>query len=319
VNSSLHWSAWRCALAMPSKLALKHHSLSNRQVLLLRLCDERGEHWTEAAPLPGWSTDSLNDNETALAQLKDKTPQQALKLNLPQALSTAMGLLTFPNTNKQSKPVESNYLLLNHADLTEAALHSRTVKIKVGQLDIEQDIQRISVLLKQLPTTVKIRLDSNQSWGYNEIEQLNKNFSHESRIDYIEEPLLPELNYQQWSQYSELAFAHDERLACKTFIPDPLCKALVVKPTILGWQRTLDCHQWALQHNKEVILSSSFESALGLNLLNNLALHWLQTNPQGLATEAFFDNPFDHYFSAQSSIENTKLPLANLRNVDRIL
>ena len=310
MTGSVQWSAWRCSLATPSKVALKHHSLNERTVLLIEIRDDQGTRWTEAAPLPGWSEDSLQENEMALAHLQKNTPAQALEQPLPMALSTAVGLLTIPPARQPIKSVESNALLLNDDDLNATLLGSSCVKMKVGQQSLTQDIQRIKDLLTRLSGNARLRLDANQSWTYDDVKQLSSALGDDPRIDYIEEPLQNELNYKRWSDISTLNFAHDERLATANFAPNVHCKALVIKPTILGWQRTLDYYHWAQQHNKAITLSSSFESKIALNLMNNLALHWQLNTEQGLATDQYFNN----------TMQTTgDLPLANLTHIERLL
>ena len=276
---------------------------------MLRLRDEAGERWSEAAPLTGWSRDTLQDNMAALHLLAGVSLAQAMQRPLPPALSTALGLLSIPSTTGHAE-LAMNTLLLNGDVINEQRLASSCIKMKVGQQPIEHDIQRITAVLQQLPQTATLRLDANQSWGYADVQQLNIAFQHERRIDYIEEPLQPNLSYQHWSRISRIDFAHDERLAATEFQPSVNCSAMVIKPTLLGWQRTLVCHDWASKHHKPMVLSSSFESLIGLNLLKNLARYWQLTTIHGLATDHFFDNPLQR---------TGDLPLANVTNIERLL
>lgn len=307
------WSAWRATLSAPASLPLRHHSIEQRSVLLIRLVQDGVTAWAEASPLPGWSHDTLADNQAALTQLTARTPEQALTDNLPAALSSAVGLLTLPGHELRQPAVRSNTLLLDGGEDTRAADQTAdavVLKVKVGRRPIEADIERLNSLLAATGPHTRLRLDANQSWTLDDVHSLMRAFGDETRIDYVEEPLLPELSYRLWPQQSHLRFAHDERLLATDFVPSPQCAALVLKPTILGWARTCQARQWALQHHKTIIVSSSFESRIGLNQLNNLALYWQLAEPQGLATAEFFDNPWD----------DSREPILNhLKAVERVL
>ncbi|WP_196158812.1 o-succinylbenzoate synthase [Reinekea sp. G2M2-21] len=310
------WSAWSATLALPKSVTLRHHSIEQRQVLLLCYQSANETLWTEAAPLPGWSCDTVVDNRAALPQIQGLTPQQALSVDLPPALSTAVGLLTLPNCARREPAVESNLLLLEDDDIlgeTVINVGKRCYKVKVGRLPIDVDIARIQSLLAQSCEHICFRLDANQSWTYEDIHKLDVALGDEPRIAYVEEPLRPELSYQLWPSVTRLAFAHDERLRQPDFKPDPHCSALVIKPTLLGWSRTQDCNQIARQQGCSQVLSSSFESLVGLNLLNNLARHWQLSTVQGLATADFFQQQW-HTPDAENP-----LPIAPVFDVEQVL
>jgi O-succinylbenzoate synthase len=291
------------SLAFKQPLALSRGYLSERPVLLLKLDINGQPHWAEAAPLPDWSFDSFSENlEAALSLPKTEFFLEETNLSLPAALSSALWLVEFASEGNGSDMVDSNTLITGDQAMPE--MLGNVVKLKVGKLPFEKDIQRIQQCLSLLSNGQKLRLDANRSWSLDDVQTLEKTISNVSQIDYIEEPLRNAKEYERWQEFSALPFALDESLMdqeCFELIENCLPKALVLKPTILGSKRTQRLFTAARELQLDTIISSSFESPVGLKNLTSLAAQVAPEAVHGLATH--------HYLVCDTLTNDPAFPL----------
>jgi O-succinylbenzoate synthase len=129
-------------------------------------------------------------------------------------------------------------------------------------------------------------------------------------IEYIEEPTR---NPAHLSRLTNLPIALDESLfdIRNITIGQPNISALILKPTLLG--RRLDpLIEWGQKHQKKLIFSSSFESAIGLLHIAHLQAQYSPECAAGLDTHRFFKNNF-----FPMSIENGMLCNELLPELDR--
>ena len=187
----------------------------------------------------------------------------------------------------------------------------RVLKLKVGLDAPETEIAHLRELASHLPPGVRLRLDANGAWDYDQaarlIDQLN-----DLPIESLEEPLksleVP-LKVPDWQALRRLqaqarfALALDESLhlppppmeniAAVALHPvdnflsagDPPVRRLVLKPAAVGGLlRTLYLAREAAHLGLEVVLTSLIESAAGLWPSLQLAAAIASPIPQGLAT-----------------------------------
>lgn len=309
------WSAWRCRIALTAPLSLKRGALNEREVILLRYQHLSGGYsWAEASPLPGWSVESVDDVATACKRLVTVAkPEQALALpRLPASLSSALGLLQLDILKSKDLQIESNFLLLAFDRTIPSS--TNTIKLKVGRQPVVQEVEQINTLCEKLLPHQMLRLDANQTWRMKEAEQLLTQLSQPEKIDYIEEPLLASLDYSKWASMTDIGFAYDERLTLSPPVLYRGLKALVIKPTLLGWQVTGNLKKWADDNACQSVLSSSFESPLGLKMLKNLAEVWELKHVQGLATEHLIDSSLSEQEGGDG-----ELPLTSVIQSEQIL
>ncbi len=221
------------------KLSYPH---MEREGLIIQL-QENG--YGEIAPLPGWSTETLED---ALAQLQN--PKAPLYPSVAFGLNSAKTHIT-PCTI----PING---LDNH--------HGRTLKLKLKNLPLQEAIQKTKAHLPQYKG--KLRLDINRAWTLQEAHTFLNHFQP-SDFDYLEEPLQ---NFHELKYLAPFPIALDEHLrelpleAC--FSP-PSLKAFVIKPTLQSDYENIIIK--AKQRGIECILSSSYESGIGTAYLAILA------------------------------------------------
>jgi O-succinylbenzoate synthase len=189
------------------------------------------------------------------------------------------------------------------------------IKLKVGRDSLTKEVKTVRELRAALPETVEIRLDANRAWPFEDAREFLAAIGSES-VSYIEEPLtepgrLPELRLATGAAYAVdeslqevgwrvLASLRERGKDCLDHFPafshahliDAVlhASAWVVKPTLLG--APLEFYSATAPTNGydgPIVISSSFESGLGLGMLANLAGAVNRGRiPAGLDTQSWF-------------------------------
>ena len=257
-----------------------------REGLLVRINDG----WGEIAPLPGFSKESLQQaEEEALACL---AAIGAGKACMPVLPSVQFGFdcalrkwpaqptqLPVPYPLIQGSPLEllKNWKVWLHHTPSKA-------KLKVARHPMRDELALIRMLCDRIPT-LKLILDANQGWTREEAWTFCSHLDL-NRIEYLEDPCADFADIAFVANRTGIPVALDELLAQgKPWEPIPQLRALVLKPTLLG--SLTNCEALVAQAHKlrlKVIVSSCFESGLGLNQLFRLASEWAPEQAPGLDT-----------------------------------
>jgi O-succinylbenzoate synthase len=142
-------------------------------------------------------------------------------------------------------------------------------------LTIDEDIDRIAGVRKIVGPEALLRLDANRSWSVRDALNFMARAA-EFNIEYIEEPV-QDFNHLKMllkDGSPSLPVALDESLMQITprILPRlPALKAIVIKPTLLGLDRALRFSRKAQDIGITPVISSSFESSLGLFTLASMA------------------------------------------------
>jgi O-succinylbenzoate synthase len=311
---------YRYRLPLTEPLPVGGHTLTERRGLLLRLTDDGGnEGWGEAAPLPGFSPESLGEATSAARALMatlvgrdvPDTDLDALLRSLPAAdgapsvrFAREGAVVELRATGREGSvtrvlggtadPVALNALItVADADLDAAAdrvrqAGYRAVKMKVGRADVEDDVRRVQKLSAALGEDVGLRLDANRKWTWEQAVAFAKTVE-DVPIEYVEEPLRNPANLPEFANRTTLPLALDEttRECDPEDLPADLpVRAVVLKPTLLGGiAEARRWAGWARERNAEPVVSASYESGVGLRMLVALAGS-LSTAPAGLSTYA---------------------------------
>lgn len=285
---------YRYSLPFRQPLMFKGNRLANRQGLLVCINGQ----WGEIAPLPGFSTDTLADAEAeSLACLatmqrgekaRPKLPsvqfgfdcaQRQWPANLPAPLP--------PYPLLQGAPRE---LMLGLDNIVNGwgALPPSRIKLKVARYAMAEELALINQLAIRLPPT-KLILDANGGWTREEAQRFCTRHPLE-HIDYLEEPCSAFVDSIAVAEATGVSIALDETLSRqKEWHYHPQLKALVIKPTLIGSLSACEALvQRASECSLRVVISSSFESDLGLGLLARLASEWAPDEPPGLDTGHWF-------------------------------
>jgi len=270
-------------LRLKRPLILAHGIILNERKGVLVYDPETGG-WGDAAPLPGFSKESIEDVLQACRE--ERWKDEALP-SLRFAVESAVKPFRLPTA-----AVKVNALWIPSSESVSdfstriSGWQNPMVKIKPGN---EPQLQPIRDLLALRPD-VRLRIDGNRQWSVEQTLKLYDSLPVDS-VDYIEEPLAdPEAYTDLWSR-DQVPVALDESL----FLPEgqillqhPAVKALVIKPTLMG--DSINRAPWISQAEErqlDITWSSCFESGVGLWHLATLAN---ASGPAGLDTGAVFES-----------------------------
>ncbi len=315
----------RYRLPLARTLYLYNEPYLEREGVVLCLEGDSGHKgWGEIAPLPEFSRESL---EEAFAQSKElatrlkglsvRTSLSAVEelvnsLDLELLPSVRCGLesamlhltaemeqraISFIGKASFSEAVPLNGLLTGREDdILRQSTHLvnqgyRAVKLKVGRQALEQDVALVYRVHARLGGRATLRLDANRAWTMEQALTFGK-ATEVLEIEYVEEPLknsdeLPELG-KHWRH----PVALDESLV--DLNPEKFgrfdgLKALILKPMLLGgFAKALAWAKCAEANSIMPVVSSSFESDLGLTMLGHFAAQIAPYIPCGLETSDWF-------------------------------
>ena len=294
----------------PYKLPLRkiwkthNHQLASRSGWLIELTTETGlSGYGDCAPLPSAGTENLLQAYRYLEMYSENfqpiTASEALQ-KLPSTQSTPAArcgietaLLDLISQSEQQtlrswlSPDARNAIPVNSMigaldkDKFREAMHAvnqgyQVLKLKLGMNELNDDIQYLEDLCLHLPEQIKIRLDANGSWSYKQAEYFIKAIQH-LPVESIEEPLHePELSTLGKLQDStSIALALDEtrgKFKMEMLLKCQAVHRLIIKPTACGGLlASLDLAKRAEFHDIEVVLTSTIESAVGLQAAAQVA------------------------------------------------
>lgn len=301
---------FRYELPLARPLVLRTCICTSRSGLLLRFEDGDGAFaFGEAAPLPGFSREHLDHTlrqavmlakhlqGTALPPrlelVTDHFERWLMPFELVNSLkfavqSALLQLLTgehavpvfglAPRPHRTSIPV--NGLLWGTQDAVlaraEALLREgyATLKLKVGREPPGEDAETVRALCALCGKAGAVRLDANRAWDVPSAMAFARAIDG-CTIDYIEEPLRDPAGLVEFAGRTGLPVALDE-----TVVEHGECdldqwrgaRAAVIKPTLLGgFEIAMYLARKAINLGMTPVISSSFESPVGLTALGHLA------------------------------------------------
>ncbi len=252
--------------------------VQERKGLLLSWTDHRGNlQWSEASPLPGRSRETLQEVLVSFQNSVPTTPYPSVNFALDHPplppsdfLIPYCGLLT-----GTPREIHKMAVLLAQEQVQHA-------KLKVAQLPLADAI----AIARELLPTFHLRIDANRAWDLDTALQFASHFPPDA-FSFFEEPLSNPLQLEHFPY----PLALDESLLephLDNLLKLPHLRALVVKPTLCGgYHYCLKLAHYCLQHNLKLVLSSAFESGVGIIGLARL-MH-------ALPREALLPAGFDTY------------------------
>jgi len=319
---------FRYSLSFRQPLLLGDRTHSRRDGLLVKLTSDEGSvGWGETAPLPGFSTESLDQARTQLCEVLPSLRNKPVPAELAALDGQLSEWLATPNllpavrcglemavlnllAADQSVPLASlfsdnalgtvriNGLITGDSDeLTEESRAMRregyrAIKLKVGHNDIAVDIERTRNVYHELGSETTLRLDANCAWTFERALEFADGID-DCEIEYIEEPLDDPSRLAEFAATSGLRVALDESLDDLAPTSPPLfdgLEAVIIKPTIIGGFEKAAALAGNMRHDGPgAIISSSFESSVGIAALAHLAAAYGRPNPPvGLDTGSYF-------------------------------
>lgn len=302
---------YRYDLPLVRPLVMADCICTSRAGLLVRFENEAGAFaFGDAAPLPGYSREHLDEAAhqalglgkslrgatlpprlelvtdhferwlsafELVASLKFAVQSALLQLLMREQDIPAFGLA--PRPHRSNIPLNgllwgSRETVLERADTLVRAGYT-TLKLKVGRETPEEDAGTVRALSAQCGTACKLRLDANQAWDWPSAMAFAEGIEG-CAIEYIEEPLYDPSGLVEFAGRSGLPVALDE-----TVVRHGECElekwrgaaAAILKPTLLGgFEISMYLARKAMNLGMTPVISSSFESSLGLIALANLAV-----------------------------------------------
>ncbi|NTV28775.1 MAG: o-succinylbenzoate synthase [Candidatus Omnitrophica bacterium] len=291
--------------------SLRNELIRSRDIIVVQVVTEQGTlGFGEAAPLPGLSPEPLKKVRHQLELLAEDWKGRALPARgtdlltyLEKALDSALfchsvkfalesavlmasarveGLIPCQLiTGKGPRAVQSAGLL--QGSLPEVLEQARLQKtqgvsvfnLKLGNRNVPLDIRKVEEVKALLGPTGVLRLDANRSWRFDEALLFAQNIG-KNQIEYFEEPCAQNDKWETLYRLTDIPLAADESLALHN-IEDLSgmhgLSCFVVKPTVWGGVTgCLSMLRLAKAAAKKVVISSAFESGIGLTMLANLAV-----------------------------------------------
>jgi O-succinylbenzoate synthase len=236
--------AFRYRLRLTERVVMAGIEHTHRTGYLLQLTSEDGlEAWGDAAPLPGFSHETVEETEASLHQCAKRLSGY----RLPRSYNDleGSGLLHLPDTPSVSFALETAYYgllaqtmgvgmarIINPSAPTQIRLNGllmgtpqkiladaarcaeagySAVKMKAGRGPIEADAELVHAVRDVIGDRMALRLDANRAWPLDDAVQFGRRVSHLG-IEYIEEPLRDPHALPDFHRRTGVPYALDETL-----------------------------------------------------------------------------------------------------------
>ncbi len=309
----------RYRLPFRQPLTFRRNTLRERQGLILRLYCSGRYGFGEIAPLPGFSSESLDQAERQLqafchavnsGQFADKASLEGWSLLPSVAFGVESALWWLQQDSWVAAPAVAPLLNGTRTEILRRLEHWQGAwpdefKLKTGRSTLAYDCDTLSQILGIVPDFVRIKLDSNRQWSFAQAVRLAGAIDT-TRVAYVEEPTGHSSEFSLLFQQTGLPFALDETVQQPgyQFEPMPGLAAIVIKPTLVGGLGR--CQQLVSAAHAEgvrAVFSSSYESSIGLHILEQLSAQWTPGELPGLDTAtAFVEALVDERIVAGQSI-----------------
>lgn len=261
-------------------LQLGGEMMETRSGWLVEVTDGNGRTgWGEIAPLPGMSSqeelNALEQWDGERVEAGSITP--SVRCGLDMALFNLGDPEIMPKPLRDLKPQHDslgiNALLIGtitdmlKQEQAAAREGYRTIKIKVGRQDIDQELRLLHTINAHAADEVQFRLDANRSWTPNDADRYLSVLT-EMNVEYVEEPFADPRASLAWSQGTGVPMAFDESL--RAIEPETLknyagLRAVILKPTLLGgFCRCVAYANAAREIGAYPVISAMLESGVGI-------------------------------------------------------
>lgn len=314
---------FRYKLPFRSPFVTSAGTFKNREGIILTAELPGGEHFAfgEAAPLPGFSAENLNETARILSSEKKNIEHALASGNTPDYIrsiekkyaspSLSFGLDTLfedyrakqagePFLGSAPDSVACNAILgIRDAarTLEQAKQHAaqgfNTLKLKVG-LNPDRELETVQEIRRLLPD-VKLRLDANQIWEPAEAIRFLRRFELFD-IEYCEQPVHKNdfEGLAQVRQNTEIKIAADESAENYADVVKLIglnaVDIIIMKPMLTGSFAKINVTKgFADSHGIEVVFTTSLEHIIGRRTTAVLAaLFGSKKYAHGLATNSLF-------------------------------
>ncbi len=314
-------------IPLSRQLSVGKATLTNREGFIIKLSDENGNYGLgETAPLEGISVEMPDIVLAQLKSLRQKISGQSIPQNIeknnckfsawlenmPLASSVHFGfesaVLSLKaaalkksvahlfSENYQSTIVINGLLQGNRESILKEAerllrLGYKTLKLKVATRGLSEDIATCNALTSLMAGRAILRLDANKAWDFKDAVEFCKSIDFAS-VEYIEEPLKDFSETGKFYEETLIPVAVDESLkehSLREIKSIDGVEIVILKPTILGgFEKISRLAQEAHCYGLHTVITSTFESGIGLRALANLAACFSKHIAVGLDTAKWF-------------------------------
>ena len=278
----------------------------------------------DAAPLPEFGTESFKDDEIFLKEFKLN-----LKIDLnnfeDSLLENLAQIEKYPSLRHGFEQAFLNYVcsktnislneLLNRESSKNINVNGvigidsikdtlkvakdmlnigyKTLKVKVGRKNFEDDFKTIEEIRNIAGPGINLRIDANSKWNYEGAKKVLKRLE-KFNIEYCEQPVSKSINFIRLKEQTSIPLAADESIRsfkdANDFLTTKAAAVLILKPMILGGIiNTMKIADLAKKEKIKVVISSSFESAIGRSFAILAASFIKDETAHGLGTAELFE------------------------------
>lgn len=325
----------RYSLPFRAPVRTAHGVWAEREGVMVRVTNEEGGlGYGEAAPIPWFGTETLEEIEAAVGALGEWVTEEQLAA-MPErlgclrfALAAARGV--FPERRGAESPPYlpvAALLPAGRAALAavgpKAELGFRTFKWKVGVGDIADELALLDDVIAALPAGAKLRLDANGAWDARQAGRWLERAA-ERPVEFVEQPCFAEASrgtalrrktedvLRGLAEDFPTPVALDESLVgahdVERWIADGWRGVFVVKPALLGDPAPVLAR--LAEAKADVVFSSALETAAGAKTALRAAFAWKAEKPRALGFGVWplfqgdvFNGPFAAPFFRAEDVE----------------
>jgi len=300
----------RYRLPFRHSMRTAHGLWSEREGMMVRLEDvsEGGSGavgYGEAAPIPWFGTETVDDDVSAAESLDEWIEGEALEAvparlgclrNAIAAARAEIEVMTHPDEAKRSPSAEpvtavpylpvAALLPAGRAALLQiepkAEIGFRVFKWKVGVGDVADELALFDDVCGNLPPGAKLRLDANGAWDRRRAERWLERCA-ERPVEFVEQPIAPDARGSRdvllgLAGDYPTPVAIDESLTGDREIEEWIGAGwpgvFVVKPLLLG--NVEEALSRLDRAKADVVFSSALETAVGAKRALRLAFQWAE-------------------------------------------
>jgi len=303
------FDVYRYSLKLNQALSLNGRNFEQRNGFIIHLKSDRGaDGFGDIAPLPGVSKETLDESKTQIQALRASLCGQPISERfaaLNGQLDTWLnGSSLYPSVrfglesailnliaNTKNIPLYKLIAKTNPAKIKITGLLSGSedqiaaqaqgliaagfteLKLKVGK-DLEQAIAKVRKVNDIIYGKALLHVDANRAWTFDRALEFGKEIGCDA-VNYIEEPFKDIEKIPEFFDETLIPVALDESVAQMAFDDIksiPGVDILVLKPTLLGGiEKTFQIIRRSEDLALDTVISSAFESSVGIVTLANLA------------------------------------------------
>ncbi len=325
------------SLKLKKPLRNASFTIESRKGFIIKITDEKNLiGYGEVSPLPGFSAETLDECEVALNKLHYTIISKSVKNEKFDLISELHSISNLPSLLFGIEQAVIS-LLIQRKELNSLLTHEKiipvngivginskeetfrkiddlladdfqTIKIKLGVNSVEDDVEFVKQIANRIDDSIKIRLDLNGNWNYQQAEFAVTNLPQD-KIEFIEQPVNNINELVMLSDFSPIPIAIDESISniaeAKDIVERSNITTIVLKPSILGSIiQTISLIKSAENLGKKIIISSAFESVVGRSAIVWLASFVSGKHAHGLNTATHFDEDLaaDDYMVSKGEI-----------------